>query len=180
MHLADEFCSVPHATLQIILLLGLGSAALLVLRELRVALDAASPSVGLGNVQEPLAPCQSLKSGRGAHWHGLLSLSVHTRSSGPWAARAASCSGTGSPTHGRPVPCSYPVAMCRPISAPPRGCCCCFVGVRLRGVHMALLQATWEVVQPGYTLKTPPPTPTPTPGPRLVLFLWSYNKQTRA
>lgn len=37
---------------------------------------------------------------------------------------------------------------------------------------MALLQATWEVVQPGYTLKPP--------GPRHVLFLWSYNKQTRA
>lgn len=36
---------------------------------------------------------------------------------------------------------------------------------------MALLQATWEVVQPGYTLKPP--------GPEHVLFLWSSNKQNK-
>ena len=109
-----------------------------------------------------LAMCRSLW--QRAHPHGLLSLSVHAHSPGPWAACTASRSGTGTPTPCRPVPCSYPWPCASPSQRPTRRCCC-FDGVRLGGVHTALLQATWEVVQPGYTLNALAPDTCSSCGP---------------
>lgn len=57
----------------------------------------------------------------GTHSHGLLSLFVLAYSSGPWEAHTAGCSGTGTPTHGCRIPCSYPMAVSLPISTCPKG-----------------------------------------------------------